>query len=88
MATTAFLGEAVPLQAAGAFALGNMLRNPGAAIAAVVYPPLVRRMGVGWFFTGFALLDLFVVGGAVMGTFTTFLDEWSDAATDFSAGRM
>lgn len=64
--TTAFLGECVPLQAAGAFALGNMLRNPGAAIAAVVYPPLVRKMGVGWFFTGFALLDLVVVGGAVI----------------------
>lgn len=68
VATTAFLGECVPLQAAGAFALGNMLRNPGAAIAAVVYPPLVRRMGVGWLFTGFALLDLVVVGGAVIGT--------------------
>ncbi|KAG6324993.1 hypothetical protein E4U44_007982 [Claviceps purpurea] len=66
VATTAFLGECVPLQAAGAFALGNMLRNPGAAIAAVVYPPLVRRMGVGWLFTGFALLDLVVVGGAVI----------------------
>lgn len=68
--TTAFLGECVPLQAAGAFALGNMLRNPGAAIAAVVYPLLVRKMGVGWFFTGFALLDLVVVGGAVIGKST------------------
>ena len=68
VATTAFLGECAPLQAAGAFALGNMLRNPGAAIASVVYPPLVARMGLAWFFTGFALLDLVVVGGAVIGT--------------------
>ncbi|KAG6030883.1 hypothetical protein E4U41_007743 [Claviceps citrina] len=66
VATTAFLGECVPLQAAGAFALGNMLRNPGAAIAAVVYPALVRRMGPGWFFTGFAALDFVVVGGSVI----------------------
>ncbi|KAG5917769.1 hypothetical protein E4U42_007119 [Claviceps africana] len=66
VATSAFLGECVPLQAAGAFALGNMLRNPGAAISAVVYPLLVRKMGVGWFFTGFAVLDLVVVGGAVI----------------------
>ncbi|QUC19598.1 uncharacterized protein UV8b_03839 [Ustilaginoidea virens] len=66
VATTAFLGECAPLQAAGAFALGNMLRNPGAAIASVVYPPLVARMGLAWFFTGFALLDLVVVGGAVI----------------------
>lgn len=65
--TTAFLGESVPLQAAGAFALGNMLRNPGAAIAAVLFPPLVEKMGIGWVFTGFALLDLVVVGGAVIG---------------------
>lgn len=67
VATTAFLGECVPLQAAGAFALGNMLRNPGAAIAAVLYPPLVKRMGIAWFFTGFALLDLVVVGSSVLG---------------------
>ncbi|KAG6004649.1 hypothetical protein E4U21_000873 [Claviceps maximensis] len=66
VATSAFLGECVPLQAAGAFALGNMLRNPGAAISAVVYPILVRKMGVGWFFTGFAVFDLVVVGGAVI----------------------
>lgn len=71
--TSAFLGECVPLQAAGAFALGNMLRNPGAAVSAVVYPLLVRRMGVGWFFTGFAVFDLVVVGGAVIGkTFPSF----------------
>ncbi|OAA40245.1 Major facilitator superfamily domain, general substrate transporter [Metarhizium rileyi] len=38
--TTTYLTECVPLQAAGAFALGNMLRNPGAATACVLYPSL------------------------------------------------
>lgn len=67
IATTAFLSECAPQQAAGAFALGNMLRNPGAAISAVILPRLVSSMGVGWFFTGLGLLDLVVVGGAVTG---------------------
>ncbi|KAL1837216.1 hypothetical protein VTJ49DRAFT_4117 [Mycothermus thermophilus] len=64
--TTAFLTECVPQQAAGAFALGNMLRNPGAAVAAVIIPSLVSRMGVGWCFTGLAILDLVLVGSAVL----------------------
>ncbi|WYZ38794.1 hypothetical protein EsH8_III_000708 [Colletotrichum jinshuiense] len=66
VATTAFLTECVAQQAAGAFALGNMLRNPGAAIAALVIPSLVSRMGSGWCFTGLALLDLVLVGSAVI----------------------
>ncbi|KAK2060860.1 major facilitator superfamily transporter [Colletotrichum caudatum] len=66
VATTAFLTECVVQQAAGAFALGNMLRNPGAAIAALVIPSLVTRMGSGWCFTGLALLDLVLVGSAVI----------------------
>ncbi|KAK4120223.1 major facilitator superfamily transporter [Parathielavia appendiculata] len=64
--TTAFLTECVAQQAAGAFALGNLLRNPGAAVAAVIIPSLVSRMGSGWCFTGLGLLDLVVVGSAVM----------------------
>ncbi|KAM3498907.1 hypothetical protein MY10362_007806 [Beauveria mimosiformis] len=66
IASTAFLGECVPLQAAGAFALGNMLRNPAAAIASVVYPSLRNKIGIAWFFTGFAIFDLVAVGSAVM----------------------
>ncbi|GJC82015.1 multidrug transporter DTR1 [Colletotrichum liriopes] len=66
VATTAFLTECVAQQAAGAFALGNMLRNPGAAIAALVIPSLVTKMGSGWCFTGLALLDLVLVGSAVI----------------------
>ncbi|KAK4460448.1 putative transporter [Cladorrhinum samala] len=64
--TTAFLTECVAQQAAGAFALGNLLRNPGAAIAAVIIPSLVVKMGHGWCYTGLALLDLVLVGSAVM----------------------
>ncbi|KAM3505371.1 hypothetical protein MY11210_008004 [Beauveria gryllotalpidicola] len=66
IASSAFLGECVPLQAAGAFALGNMLRNPAAAIASVVYPTLKQKMGIAWFFTGFAIFDFVAVGSAVM----------------------
>lgn len=65
--TTAFLTECVAQQAAGAFALGNMLRSPGAAVAAAIIPSLVARMGSGWCFTGLALLDLVLVGSAVIG---------------------
>lgn len=56
--TFAFLTECAPQAAAGAMALENMLRNPAAAIAAVVTPPLIARMGAGWFFTGYAFMDL------------------------------
>lgn len=66
IATTAFLTECAKQQAAGAFALGNLLRNPGAAIAAVVIEPLISKMGVGWCFTGLAIMDLILVGSAVI----------------------
>jgi len=69
--TTAFLTECVAQQAAGAFALGNLLRNPGAAIAAVIIPSLVVKMGHGWCYTGLALLDLVLVGSAVMSKSST-----------------
>ncbi len=67
VATTAFLTECVAQQAVSAFALGNMLRNPGAAIAAVIIPSLVSQMGRGWCVTGLALTDLVLVGSAVVG---------------------
>ncbi|CAK1362767.1 Dityrosine transporter 1 [Cercospora beticola] len=66
VSSTAFLTECVQQQAAGAFALGNMLRNPAAAIAALLTPSLTRNMGIGWFFSGIGILDLFVVGSAVL----------------------
>ena len=66
IATSAYLTEAVPRQAAGAFALGNLVRTPGAAVAAAVAQPLVAHMGSGWCFTGLALVNFFVVGGSVL----------------------
>lgn len=65
VATTAFLTECVQQQAAGAFALGNLLRNPAAAISALLIPTLVNKMGAGWCFTGLAIVDFILVGGAV-----------------------
>lgn len=64
--TTAFLTEAVPRQAALSFALGNMLRNPGAAVGAILAPSLVQKMGWGWFFTGLGILDIILIGGSVL----------------------
>lgn len=64
--TFAFLTECAPQAAAGAMALENMVRNPAAAVAAVVTPPLIAQMGIGWFFTGFSLLSVASVG---LGTF-------------------
>ncbi|KAI1859138.1 hypothetical protein JX265_010615 [Neoarthrinium moseri] len=65
--TFAFLTECTPQAAAGAMSIETMLRNPAAAIAAVVTPPLIGRMGLGWYYTGFAFLDLVVFGvGAIV----------------------
>jgi hypothetical protein len=75
--TTAFLTECVAQQAAGAFALGNLLRNPGAAIAAVIVPSLVARMGAGLCFTGLALVDLVLVGSAVIRTYALERCVWN-----------
>ncbi|KAK5788148.1 hypothetical protein VI817_009106 [Penicillium citrinum] len=49
-------------QAAGAFALGNILRSPGAAVAAAIIAPLVRRMGWGYCFLGLGVLNLVGIG--------------------------
>ncbi|PYI04651.1 putative MFS transporter [Aspergillus sclerotiicarbonarius CBS 121057] len=62
VASNAFLTSCVAHQAAGAFALGNMLRSPGAAVAAVVIGPLVQKMGWGYCFLGLGLLNLIGVG--------------------------
>ena len=60
--TFAFVTEIVPQAAAGAMAVENLMRNPAAAIAAVVAPPLIARMGYGWYFTGFGILDVVLFG--------------------------
>lgn len=60
--TFAFLTECAPQAAAGVMALENMLRNPAAAIASVITPPLIAKMGAGWFFSGFALVCILSAG--------------------------
>lgn len=65
--TFAFLTECAPQAAVGAMAIENMMRNPAAAVIAVVTPPLTASMGPGWYFTAFALVDLVVFGGGAVG---------------------
>lgn len=60
--TTAYLTECSKTQPATNVAIANCLRNVAAAICSVVVDPLVGKMGVGWCFTGLALLDLIGVG--------------------------
>ncbi|KAI9706627.1 MAG: Dityrosine transporter 1 [Candelina mexicana] len=64
--STSYLTECVPKQAASVFALGGLLRNPAAALAAVIIEPLIARMGLGWCFTGLAVMDFVFVGGSVI----------------------
>ncbi|KAK0724092.1 major facilitator superfamily domain-containing protein [Lasiosphaeris hirsuta] len=65
--TFAFLTECAPQAAAGAMAVENLLRNAAAAITAVVAPSLIARMGAGWYYTGFAVLDLVTFGAGASG---------------------
>lgn len=62
VASNAFLTSCVAQQAAGAFALGNMLRSPAAAVAAAIISSLVRKMGWGYCFLGLGILNLVGVG--------------------------
>lgn len=56
--TTSYLTESFKETPATLVALASLFRNPAAAVAAVVVPPLLPRMGIGWCFTGLALLEL------------------------------
>lgn len=64
--TNAFLTECIRQQAAQAFALGNMLRSPAAAVTAAIIQPLTVRMGWGWCFTGLSILNFVLVGSAII----------------------
>ncbi|KOC11630.1 bicyclomycin resistance protein [Aspergillus flavus AF70] len=64
--TNAFLTECIRQQAAQAFALGNMLRSPAAAVTAAIIHPLTVRMGWGWCFTGLSILNFVLVGSAMV----------------------
>ena len=56
--TTSYLTESFKETPATLVALASLFRNPAAAVAAVVVPPLLPKMGIGWCFTGLALLEL------------------------------
>lgn len=62
VASNAFLTLCLAQQAAGAFALGNMLRSPAAAVAAAIIASLVRSMGWGYCFLGLGILNLVGIG--------------------------
>jgi hypothetical protein len=65
--TFAFLTECAPRASAGAMALENMMRNLAAAITAVITPPLVARLGFGWYYTSFALVVMVVFSTGALG---------------------
>ncbi|KAI1197630.1 major facilitator superfamily domain-containing protein [Nemania serpens] len=55
--STAYQTECQPGATASLVALAGLLRNLGSAISAAIIDDLLRRLGIGWFFTGLALLD-------------------------------
>lgn len=59
--TTSYLTESFKNTPATLVALASLFRNPAAAVAAVVVRPLYERMGIGWCFTGLALVELVCV---------------------------
>jgi hypothetical protein len=60
-ASTTYLTECSHSQPATLVALAGLFRNPSAAVASAVIDPLIRRMGIGWCFTGLALVQLISV---------------------------
>jgi MFS family permease len=61
--TTSYLTESSKKTPATLVALASLFRNPAAAVAAAVIEPLISKMGVGWCFTGLALLEFSCVAG-------------------------
>ena len=55
--TTSYLTESFKETPATLVALASLFRNPAAAVSAVVVRPLIAKMGVGWCFTGLALVE-------------------------------
>jgi hypothetical protein len=63
--TTVFLTQHSRIQPATLLVLANMLRNSGAAVSAAIIEPLVRKMGLGWCFSGLAFVQVFGVAAVV-----------------------
>jgi hypothetical protein len=64
--STSYQSECFPTQVASLVALAGLLRNVAAAIAAAIIQPLTERMGLGWCFTGLAILDLLGIFGVLL----------------------
>ncbi|KAI1361225.1 major facilitator superfamily domain-containing protein [Xylaria arbuscula] len=60
--STAYQSECQPSATASLVALAGLLRNIGSAIAAAIIDSLLRSLGLGWLFTGLALLDAIWIG--------------------------
>lgn len=56
---TTYLTECSPGLPASLVAIAAFFRNAGAAISSAIIEPLISKMGIGWCFTGLALIDLF-----------------------------
>ncbi|KAI0444277.1 major facilitator superfamily domain-containing protein [Xylaria telfairii] len=55
--STAYQTECQPGATASLVALAGLLRNIGSAISAAIIDDVMKRLGIGWFFTGLAILD-------------------------------
>lgn len=63
---TAYQTECSPSQAASLVALAGLFRWPSAAVAAAIIDQLIQKMGIGWCFTGFAVVNLLGVPGVLV----------------------
>ncbi|KAJ8114133.1 hypothetical protein OPT61_g3917 [Boeremia exigua] len=64
--STSFQTECDPAQTASLVALGGLLRNISAAVAAAVMDSLLKKAGVGWTFTIFGVMDLLCIPGVLL----------------------
>lgn len=71
---TTYLTECSPGLPASLVAIASFFRNTGAAISSSIIEPLIDKMGVGWCFTGLALIDLF--GITMVITLVVYGPKW------------
>ena len=66
VSSTSYQTECAPRHAATLVALAGLFRNIAAAIAAAIIDRLTQRMGLGWCFTGLAIMDLLGIIGVIV----------------------
>jgi len=64
--TTSYLTESFKSLPSTLVALAGLFRNPGAAVASAVVVPLGDKMGIGWYFTGMALVEVLCMASILM----------------------